>query len=192
MSDSKYIDASFGKILDNIVDAAPTYSEAAEDQFLHGRVDKEPTRPNDRRMTDINRQQVADMLSASESKVDSRLANFDTSVKTGFADLRAEFADMRAEMAKQTGEMRAEMANVRADSHKATTEVTRWVVGFGIAILGAIFAFARFSDRPTAAPVAVAQPAAHQQAPLVVTVPAGSTVLSAPPVPAAVTAQPAK
>lgn len=155
----------------------PSYIEASNVELFQ-EVDKQDRRPNDRRMTDLNRQQVSDMLAASEAKVDARLANFDTSIKTGFADLRAEFAEMRAEMAKQTGEMRAEMANVRADSHKATTEVTRWVVGFGIAILGAIFAFARISDKPTAPPMVAAQPVA--QAPLVVAVPAGTTLLSAP------------
>lgn len=162
------------------------------DKRLTEEVDNRLNRPNDKRMTDLNRQQVVDLLATSESKVDARLANFDASVKTGFAELRVEFAEMRAEMAKQTGEMRAEMANVRADSHKATTEVTRWVVGFGIAILGAIFAFARVSDKPAAAPTAVAQPITQQQAPYIVALPAGSTLLSPPPVQSTGTTHPAK
>lgn len=151
-------------------------------------IDNRRRDPNHSSMTDLTRQEMTAALGQNKAEVDARLANFDTSIKTGFADLRAEFAEMRAEMAKQTGEMRAEMANVRADSHKATTEVTRWVVGFGIAILGAIFAFARVSDRPATPGAAVVQPTAQQQAPLVVAVPAGSTVLSAPQAPA--TAQP--
>jgi len=155
-------------------------------------VDNQLSRPNHKSMTDLTRQEVDAKLAQNRAEVDARLANFDTSIKTGFADLRAEFAEMRAEMAKQTGEMRAEMANVRADSHKATTEVTRWVVGFGIAILGAIFAFARVSEKPATAPGVVAQPVAQQQVPLVVAVPAGSTVLSAPPTPAGASTQPAK
>lgn len=190
MSNPQYsADPAARKFLSTVV--ASVYTEST-DRTLYQDVDNSGARPNHRRMTDLNRQQVTDMLERSEAKVDARLANFDTSVKTGFADLRAEFAEMRAEMAKQTGEMRAEMANVRADSHKATTEVTRWVVGFGIAILGAIFAFAKVADKAPAPLAAAAQPVSHQQVPLVVAVPAGSTVLSAPQAQAVTPAQPAK
>ena len=161
-----------------------TYTDASHEE-QYSNVDIAAANPNYKAMTDLTRQEVDAKLAQNKAEVDARLANFDTSIKTGFADLRAEFAEMRAEMAKQTGEMRAEMANVRADSHKATTEVTRWVVGFGIAILGAIFGFAKYSDKPTAPAAVVAQPSAQQQAPLVIAVPPGSTVLSAPQAPAA-------
>lgn len=126
-------------------------------------------------MTELTRQQVTDLLAASEMKVDARLANFDVSIKSGFADLtlamakqsaaidkqtdsmRVEMAQIRTEMAKQTGEMRTEMSNVRGDALKGTIEVTRWVVGFGIATLMAIFAMSR-TDKPAAAPAAPPAP----------------------------------
>lgn len=151
-------------------------------------------------MSDLTRQEVDAKLAASEAKADARLANFDTSIKTGFADLalamqkqssdlsaglerqsgelRVEMAQMRAEMAKQTGEMRTEMANVRGESHKSTTEITRWVVGFGIAILGTIFTLSKVSEKPAAVG---SPPSAQQQTPLVIAVPAGSALLNPPP-----------
>lgn len=189
MSQAKYSrDLSPGKFVSDLV--AKFTAEAQDDIEID--VDNPLARPNHRRMTDLTRQEVDAKLAQNKAEVDARLVNFDTSIKTGFADLRAEFAEMRTEMAKQTGEMRAEMANVRADSHKATTEVTRWVVGFGIAILGAIFAFARVSDKPAASPPAMAQPVVQQQAPFVIAVPAGSAVLSAPITPAATPVLPTK
>lgn len=137
-------------------------------------------------MTDLSRQEVEAKLAQNKAEVDARLANFDASIKTGFAELRAEFADLRAEMAKQSGDMRTEMANVRADAHKGTTEVTRWVVGFGItilgtvlAILGAVVSFSKISERPTAAPVPAAQPGA-----IVITVPGATVAPAAPQAPA--------
>lgn len=167
---------------------------------LGEQVDKSAARHNHKTMTDLTRQELDAKLAASEAKVEARLANFDTSIKTGFADLsaamqrqsselssamerqssdmRIEMAQIRAEMAKQAGDAKAEMANIRGDSHKGTIEVTRWVVGFGIAILGAVITFSKTSDK------APAQPAV-QPAPIVITVP-NATV----PTPPSFTTQP--
>jgi len=134
---------------------------------LFDSVDNSASRPNDRRMTDISRQQVSDMLAASEAKVDARLANFDTSIKTGFADLRAEFAALRTEI-----------ADGRTDAAKQNHDSMKWVIGtvfatisLGVAIIG-LFINLNKSEKPAAAPAA-------QPAPIVITVP-GATVAPAP------------
>lgn len=159
-------DPGADKLLASAIGA--TYTEA-RGRPKYEDVDKSVSRPNHVLMTDFTRQEVDAKLAASEAKIDARLANFDASVKNGFADLtlamtkqsaaiekstdsmRVEMAQMRTEMAKQTGEMRTEMSNVRGDGLKGTIEITRWVIGFGIAILMAIFAMSRM-EKPATAP----------------------------------------
>jgi hypothetical protein len=143
----------------------------------HLPVDSPPSAEQDTPMTDLTRQEVDAKLAQNKAEVDARLANFDTSVKTGFADLRAEFAEMRAEMAKQSGDMRTEMANVRAETHKGTIDVIKWVVGFGIAILGTVFTLSKTADKPAPAPMV--QPAA-----IVITVPGATVAPAQAPAPA--------
>jgi len=131
---------------------------------------------NDRPMTEINREQVADMIAANKSDVNARLADFDASIKTGFAELRTEFA-------KQSGDMRTEMANVRAEMHKNTIDVIKWVI---VTVLGvatatvSILTFVINNAAPKNTNQSTAQPVAQQQAPLIVAVPAGSALLSPP------------
>jgi hypothetical protein len=109
-------------------------------------------------MTDLTRQEVDAKLAASEAKADGRLANFDTSIKTGFAELRAEMADMRAE------------------AHKSTGDIIKWgivtALGFATATV-AILTFMINNAGPK-------QPAA-QQAPIVITVPGAVVAPAAPP-----------
>lgn len=57
---------------------------------------------------------TAAQIETSEAKVDARLAEFDTSVKTGFAELRADISRMQMEM------------------HKNTLDIIRW--GIGVAL----------------------------------------------------------
>lgn len=153
----------------------PGTRTGAQPQFEGATIDNPTIANDDKAMTDLTRQEVEAKLAASEAKVDARLANFDTSIKTGFAELRTEFAGIRTDMAKQSGDMRTEMAELRSEIHKGTVDIIKWVIGFGIASLGAIFAFARLTDKPPAQ-------ASVQPAPIVITVP------SAVPVPAAPTA----
>ena len=124
-------------------------------------LDAEADRPNHTAMTDINRQQVADMLSASEAKVDARLANFDTSIKTGFADVKTGFAELKTEMQK-----------MRADFEKQSHDSTKWIIGsvfgmisLGVAIIGVMINLNK-GEKPPSAP---------QSGTVVITVP-GATV----------------
>lgn len=117
-------------------------------------------RPYDELMTEFTRQQAVDLLAASEAKVDARLANFDTSVKTGFAELRTDFAKMQSEM------------------HKNTTDLIKWgivtALGFATATI-AILTFVINNAVPKAPAAAVSQPA-----PIVITVPAPVSPQSPP------------
>jgi hypothetical protein len=106
-------------------------------------------RPYDEPMTEFTRQQAVDLLAASEAKVDARLANFDTSVKTGFAELRAEFAGLRTEM-----------ANGRTEAAKQNNESLRWIIGsvftfvsISVAIIGVLINFSKADKGPPPAPV---------------------------------------
>lgn len=156
----------------------PNYTSSKSKSVSSGAsVDNPTIADDDKAMTDLTRQEVDAKLAASEAKVDARLTNFDTSIKTGFAELRTEFAGIRTDMAKQSGDMRTEMAELRAEMHKGTIDIIKWVIGFGIASLGAIFAFARMTDKPPAQ-------AAVQPAPIVITVPSAVPVPTAPTLPA--------
>ena len=123
-------------------------------------------------MTDLTRQEVDAKLAQNRAEVDARLANFDTSIKTGFAEMKVEIQKMRGDFEKQ--------------SHDST----KWIIGsvFGmislaVAIIGVMINLNK-ADKPASA--------AQQQAPLFITLPAGSTVLSAPQAPAATAPPPAK
>jgi hypothetical protein len=109
----------------------------------------------DIRMTDLTRPEIdarfkeADAKNvASEARIDARLANFDTSIKTGFAELRVE------------------MAKARADSHKDMLDIIRWMIGTGIALAGttiAVLAFVINNSKPPSAATGSGQ--ANQHAP---------------------------
>lgn len=113
-------------------------------------------RAYDKRMTDLTRQEVDAKLGQNKAEVDARLANFDTSVKTGFAELRTDFAKMQSEM------------------HKNTTDLIKWgivtALGFATATI-AILTFVINNATPKQAPaqsqpvVIYAQPAAALQVP---------------------------
>ncbi|MDQ1832879.1 hypothetical protein [Massilia scottii] len=100
-------------------------------------------------MTTPTNDEINAKLDASEARVDARLANFDVSVKTGVAELRTAFAELRADMARQIGELRAEMEKMRADMHKDMKNIVKWIIGFGLANIGAIFAVSRMAEKPT-------------------------------------------
>lgn len=157
----------------------------------------QPENAQSQKMSELSRQQVTDMLSASEAKVEARLANFDTSIKTGFADLATAMAkhaaamekqtdSLRLEMAKQSGDLRTEMANGRADATKQNSDSTRWIVlavftmlSISVAIIGVMINFNKGDKGGGQSAVQQAQ-SAVQQGPVIVAVPAGSVLLSAP------------
>ncbi len=124
-------------------------------------------------MTDLTRQEVDAKLAQNKAEVDARLANFDTSIKTGFADARAE------------------MSELRADMHKMHAEIKTWTLATMITIIGtmlaAIFGVATIFNNASKSSTPAQPPA-----PIIYTLPAGSTVLSAPQAPAATAAPPAK
>jgi hypothetical protein len=133
---------------------------------LDDSIDKKEPVDDHRAMTDLTRQELTASLAANKAEVDARLANFDTSVKTGFAELRSEFADLRAGFS----DLRTEMANGRADAAKQNHESVKWIIGavfamlsISVAIIGVMINFNR-SEKAPAAPTA-------QPAPIVITVP---------------------
>lgn len=120
----------------------------------------------DRPMTDLTRQQVTDLLAASEAKAGERMANFQLDIKSGFADLRTEFSEVRSEFAH----IRTEMANNRAESSKQNQDSLKWIIGaifamlsIAVALIGAMINYNK-GEKPAAAPpapiVIYAQPAA--------------------------------
>lgn len=129
-------------------------------------VDTTSDRAHDEPMTDMTRQQVTDLLAASEAKAGERQANFQLDIKSGFADLRAEFAQVRTEM-----------ANDRAAAAKQSNESQRWIVtavfamiSIAVALIGAMINYNK-GDKAAAAPpapiVIYAQPAATATPPAV-------------------------
>lgn len=156
---------------------------------LYDAVDNSAPRPNDRRMTDLTRQEVDAKLAQNKAEVDVRLANFDTSIKTGFSDIGKQMADLRTEMAKQTGDMRTEMANVRADVHKMNADIKTWTIATMLTIIGtmlaAIFGVATIFNNASKAPAA-----AQGAAPVVYSLPPGSIIQT--PAQAPAVAQPAQ
>lgn len=104
-------------------------------------------------MTDLTRQEVDAKLAANRAEVDARLANFDTSVKTGFAELKVEIQKMRGDIEKQ--------------SHDST----KWIIGsvFGmvslaVAIIGVMINLNKAEKSP-----------APQPAPIIITVPGATS-----------------
>lgn len=97
-------------------------------------------------------------LEAAEARVDARLANFDTSVKTGFAEMLAQFADLRAEMSKQFADVRAEMANFRAEMHRGLADLRKWGSGIALAAVAATVGLVTYlgksAGRPPPGPAA--------------------------------------
>jgi len=146
---------------------------------LDDAVDRSSKAPDHRSMTDLTRQEMDAKLAQNKAEVDARLANFDTSIKTGFADLRAEFAALRTEI-----------ADGRTDAAKQSHDSIRWVIAtvfatisVGVAIIGLFINSSKGDKSP---PV--------QPAPIIITVPgaASAPVFSAPQAPAAAPAQPAE
>lgn len=112
-------------------------------------------------MTDLTRQEVDAKLAQNKAEVDARLANFDTSIKTGFAEIRTEFANIRTEMSK-----------MRGDFEKQSHDSTKWIIGsvFGmlslsVAVIGLLINLSK-GDKP-------ATPS-FQPAPIVITVPSAA------------------
>ena len=99
-------------------------------------------------MTDRSRQEVDAKLAASEAKVDARLANFDTTMKTGFAELRAEI-------------------------HKTAADLLKWGAGIAFAsvatTVGLLTYLNRAAEKPAVAPA---------QVPIIIAVPAAPQVPS--------------
>lgn len=105
------------KIVDSV------YAETHQNVTIE-HLDNPTQRPNHKAMTDLTRQEVDAKLAQNKAEVDARLANFDTSVKTGFAELRAEFAGLRTEMAKMQGGF-----------EKQSHDSTKWIIGSVFAML---------------------------------------------------------
>jgi len=122
-------------------------------------------RPNNKPMSDINRPELdarfkenEAKIAASEARVSERLAKFDASINVGFSEIATAMAKqaaalekqadtLRIELAKQSGDLRTEMANVRADQHKSTVDIIKWVIGFGLATVGALVGIWRIADK---------------------------------------------
>ncbi len=107
---------------------------------------------------DMTPPEIDAKLVASEAKVDARLANFDSSVKTGFADLRADLAKLRSEM------------------HKNTTDLIKWGVltalGFATVTIAILTVVINNSKAPSTAPVV--------SPPIIINVPASAPGLAPP------------
>jgi hypothetical protein len=107
-------------------------------------------------VTDLYRQDA--QLAASEARVDARLANFDTSIKTGFA------------------EMRADMARLQSEIHKNTSDLIKWGIGLAIAIVGMTVGLLSLMNKAAEKPAVLPPPS---QPPLVITVPSANAPASA-------------
>lgn len=177
-------------------------------EFLSGPIlldalDTKAFRPNDASMNTPTREEIDAKIVASEAKIDARLANFDTSIKTGFADLATAMARqsaamekqtdaVRVEMAKQSGDVRTEMAAIRAEMHKGTADLLKWGAGIAFAAVASTVGLLTYINKSVEKPSQVHAPA-QASAPLVVAVPAGSTILNtAPNAPAVVPIPPVK
>lgn len=136
------------------------FDKAAENLFQ----DHQESR-YDTSMNTPSREELDAKLAANKAEVEARLANFDTSIKTGFAELRAE-------MAKQTAEM-----------HKGTADLIKWAIGLGIAIVGTTVGILTFVIN-NVIPKSPVQTAA-QPAPIIITVPAAGSAApgGSPPTP---------
>ncbi len=108
-------------------------------------------------MTDLTRQEVDSKLAESEAKVDARLANFSTTMKTGFAELRAEMQALRAEM------------------HKTAAELLKWGAGIAFAAVATTVGLLSYLNK------AAEKPAPPPQVPIIIFVPAVPQVPSGTP-----------
>lgn len=140
------------------------------DSSQQNTLDRSASRPNHEIMTDLTRQEIDAKLAQNKAEVDARLANFDTSIKTGFADLRAEFAALRTEI-----------ADGRTEAAKQSHESMKWVIGtvfttisLGVAIIGMFINLSK-SDKSS--------PPAAQPAPIIITIPAGGAIATPAPQP---------
>jgi hypothetical protein len=113
-------------------------------------------------MTDLTRQQVTDLLAASEAKGEARTARFELDIKSGFADLRTEFAQVRTEM-----------ANDRAAASKQSNESQKWVVtavfamiSIAVTILATMINYTKGDKANTSVAAA--------PAPIIITLPGGA------------------
>lgn len=85
-------------------------------------------------------------------------------------------------MATQNGQIQTQMAEMRAEMHKGTVDIIKWVIGVGLASIGAMLTVSKMTEKP---PVQ----AAVQPAPIIITVPQAAP----PPVaPALAPTQPTK
>jgi hypothetical protein len=91
-------------------------------------------------MTDLSRPEIDAMLDASEARLAARLAHFDASIKTGFAELRAD------------------MAKMQIDAHKNTADLFKWGIGFAIAIVGSTVGLITFINKANEKPVLAPAP----------------------------------
>jgi hypothetical protein len=162
-------------------------------------IDKSARAADHPTVTDLTRQEVDAKLAANKAEVDSRLANFETSIKTGFAELATAMAKqgaamerqtdaLRIEMAKQSGDVRTEMAAIRAEMHKGTADLLKWGAGIAFAAVASTVGLLTYINKSTDKPAP--QPTAQAAVPLVVAVPAGSTYLNPVPQAPAATAPP--
>jgi hypothetical protein len=166
MNDPKF---SFDPAADRFIN--DTRAKYTQDSFdPTGEVDKSAARTNNKRMTDLTRQEVDAKLAQNKAELDARLANFDTSVKTGFADVKTGFAELKTEMQK-----------MRGDFEKQSHDSTKWIIGsvfgmisLGVAIIGVMININK-GEKPT--------PAA-QAAPIVITIPAAAATPAQAPMPA--------
>lgn len=127
----------------------------------------------DQDMSTPSKDEMKSALEASEARVDARLANFETSVKTGFAELRTSFAEVRTDMATQNGQIQTQLAEMRSEMHKGTIDIIKWVIGVGLASAGAMFSVSKMLEKP---PVqAVTQPA-----PIIIAVPQAAAPVPVP------------
>ncbi len=108
-------------------------------------------------MTDVTRPQVDAKLAVLDANVNARLANFDTSIKSGFA------------------EMRAELARIETTMHRNTADIIKWCVTTGIGNAIAMLAILTFVVNN-----AVDRQARTSTPPTVIVVPASGITPAAP------------
>lgn len=100
------------------------------------RVDFALVRINDGPMAEMNREEVDAKLAATEARVEARIANLETIVKTGFADVRTQMA-----------ELRQEMAELRTDLSKAIVSIIKWGVALSLAVVGTTVGLLHFISK---------------------------------------------
>lgn len=158
------------------------------DAARHHGVDRTEQVPNYRRMTDLTRQEIDAKLAQNKAEVDARLANFDTSIKTGFAEIRAEFATLRADLSKQNSDFQADMAKLQTEVHKTTADLIKWGIGLAVAIVGMTVGLLTYIGKASEKPSPQATRDVSPSAPYVIAVPSGSALLT-PPAPATTATQ---